>query len=638
MKYIKTGLLFGLLVVVGVLSQTNQAQAQYYGGYNYNYYNSYNYGRTPSLSVVRENNFDSYNVTVSNADMNSRVVLYARLQGSTLWSTTIDPIGYTDQSGYLRTTVSNLGLNNNNVEFKISVNGTESTVVSSGNYGGCNYNCGSPTGLSLSQNTLTLAVGQTQTVTIYNNNNYYNNYNNYYIASNSNSSVVSANVSGSQINLYGLTNGNSTISVCVSGNSYLNQGCATLYVTVSGGVVVGNITFSQNNINLSVNQNTNVSIYHSVFGDGAFYISSNSNYQVVEASISGSTLYLTGKSQGSATLSVCKYNTVACGQLYVMVNSSGSGNYGYLTFSPSNPTVSVGQTQTVTIYNNNNYYNNSYYISNNTSQAAVTASVSGNILSLYGLNAGNANITVCQTSGNMNCSVIYVTVTGSGQGYGSLYFSTTYLPQPSIGQYYSQQLVVSGGNSPYNFTLTSGSLPPGLYLSTTGQIYGTPQSNVFSTFSVRVSDIYGRSATQTLLLNPIGGSSVLGSSTYRNGQLISENGTVYIVYKNTKTGFISAYVFNGLGYSFNQVVNVGYTGLLDSGYTVSSKDASHPWGAWIKSGHTVYFVHELGLIPVPSYDVFLNNNGQDNLVVSANSYDFVRPMLSPMVFNDSRLR
>jgi hypothetical protein len=130
----------------------------------------------------------------------------------------------------------------------------------------------------------------------------------------------------------------------------------------------------------------------------------------------------------------------------------------------------------------------------------------------------------------------------------------------------------------------------------------------------------------------------LGSSTYRNGQLISENGTVYIVYKNTKTGFISAYVFNGLGYSFNQVVNVGYTGLLDSGYTVSSKDASHPWGAWIKSGHTVYFVHELGLIPVPSYDVFLNNNGQDNLVVSANSYDFVRPMLSPMVYNDSRLR
>jgi hypothetical protein len=52
----------------------------------------------------------------------------------------------------------------------------------------------------------------------------------------------------------------------------------------------------------------------------------------------------------------------------------------------------------------------------------------------------------------------------------------------------------------------------------------------------------------------------------------------------------------------------------------------------------VYFVHELGLIPVPTYEVFLSNGGADSLVVAANPYDFQLLMLSEMVMNDTRLR
>ena len=131
---------------------------------------------------------------------------------------------------------------------------------------------------------------------------------------------------------------------------------------------------------------------------------------------------------------------------------------------------------------------------------------------------------------------------------------------------------------------------------------------------------------------------MLGASTYANGQLISENGTVYIVYKNTKTGFASAKVFTSLGYKFANVWEVGSSGLINSGYVISNPYASHPWGSWVKSGSTVYFVHEQGLIPLPDWNTFLNNGGQASFIVNANSSDLRLPRLSPMTSNDFRLR
>jgi hypothetical protein len=239
------------------------------------------------------------------------------------------------------------------------------------------------------------------------------------------------------------------------------------------------------------------------------------------------------------------------------------------------------------------------------------------------------------------CNNLYVTVnSGTCYGsncYGSLYFTTTNLPQPTVSQYYSQQLQASGGSGSYTYYLNSGSLPAGLSLSTSGQIYGTPINTSPASFVIRVSDSYNRSATASLTLTPTGGT-VLGTTLYANGTLIRDNGTVYIVYKNTKTGFSNASAFRGLGFSFSQVSYVSTSGLSDSGYVVSTASASHPWGAWVKSGKVVYFVHADGLIPVPSAETFLNNGGVWGQVVNANTYDFARPILSVMEYNDSRLR
>jgi hypothetical protein len=125
---------------------------------------------------------------------------------------------------------------------------------------------------------------------------------------------------------------------------------------------------------------------------------------------------------------------------------------------------------------------------------------------------------------------------------------------------------------------------------------------------------------------------------YSNGQLINENGTVFIVYKNTKSGFANADVFKALGYSFKNVITVKNSGLTDSGYVVTKTNAQHPWGTWVKDGSTIYFVYESGLIPISSWSVFTGNGGKANYIVKANSYDLALTRLDVMTSNDSRLK
>ncbi|MGH9642488.1 MAG: putative Ig domain-containing protein [Terriglobales bacterium] len=64
-----------------------------------------------------------------------------------------------------------------------------------------------------------------------------------------------------------------------------------------------------------------------------------------------------------------------------------------------------------------------------------------------------------------------------------------------IGMAYNSALVVSGGTPPYTFSITSGSLPPGLTLNTsTGAITGTPtQAGTFN-FTAQVVDSTGTQA------------------------------------------------------------------------------------------------------------------------------------------------
>jgi Zn-dependent metalloprotease len=81
-----------------------------------------------------------------------------------------------------------------------------------------------------------------------------------------------------------------------------------------------------------------------------------------------------------------------------------------------------------------------------------------------------------------------------------LQITTESLASGQIGIAYSRDLAASGGTLPYRWQLDSGSLPPGLTLSTTGTISGTPTTVGSFNFMIRVADSAATPATATKLL------------------------------------------------------------------------------------------------------------------------------------------
>lgn len=75
-------------------------------------------------------------------------------------------------------------------------------------------------------------------------------------------------------------------------------------------------------------------------------------------------------------------------------------------------------------------------------------------------------------------------------------------PDGQVGIPYSHALVVTGGTPPYVFSITAGSLPPGLTITTdTGVINGTPTTAGIFTFTVMVTDAMGAFVSCTITIN-----------------------------------------------------------------------------------------------------------------------------------------
>lgn len=89
-------------------------------------------------------------------------------------------------------------------------------------------------------------------------------------------------------------------------------------------------------------------------------------------------------------------------------------------------------------------------------------------------------------------------------------FPTSFVwPNGANGVQYSTTITTTGGVQPVQYTLASGSLPPGLALNTAGTILGTPTSHGTSTFTINVTDNVGKtpnlvvtSPTYTITINP----------------------------------------------------------------------------------------------------------------------------------------
>jgi hypothetical protein len=65
--------------------------------------------------------------------------------------------------------------------------------------------------------------------------------------------------------------------------------------------------------------------------------------------------------------------------------------------------------------------------------------------------------------------------------------ATTSLPEGLVGASYSVALAASGGTGSYGWSVSSGTLPPGLTLAAGGTISGTPSAPGTSSFTVRAT-------------------------------------------------------------------------------------------------------------------------------------------------------
>ncbi|MDI1463405.1 fibronectin type III domain-containing protein [Catellatospora sp. KI3] len=116
----------------------------------------------------------------------------------------------------------------------------------------------------------------------------------------------------------------------------------------------------------------------------------------------------------------------------------------------------------------------------------------------------------------------------------------TFAPPPAGKAYtaYRHQLTVEGGTSPYTWSVSAGSLPDGISLApATGVLSGTPTVAGSFSFTVRVTDAVGQSATRqvTLVLAALGGlaisvpeSASLGTAGAGGGPVTGRLGVVTV--------------------------------------------------------------------------------------------------------------
>jgi hypothetical protein len=173
------------------------------------------------------------------------------------------------------------------------------------------------------------------------------------------------------------------------------------------------------------------------------------------------------------------------------------------TVSPNNAIISSGAklqfTATVT----------------NSADTAVIWSASAGTISSSGVftapkvsKATSVTVTATSAANPTKTATVAVTVqAGQGQTVAPLAIDTSSVSGAIMGSSYSAALKASGGQTPYLWTLASGTLPSGLTLSSGGALTGTPSKSGDFSFVVKASDSSNHQATQSYSLDVTGNTS-----------------------------------------------------------------------------------------------------------------------------------
>lgn len=255
---------------------------------------------------------------------------------------------------------------------------------------------------------------------------------------------TSAQYSNTQSIMLGNTDASGNLSATVNTQSYYISQNTPVYVVVNGynsqtltwpynyatSSSPSAITLNPSTVTLAASSTAQVTLSG---GTGNYIVTANTNPVSVQVGISGNILTITGSVAGMSTLTVCASNNTLCTTLPITVTGTASS----VSLSPSSLSLSIGQSNTVSILGGS-----ASYIAVPSNSSIVSTSLSGNMLTINALSTGTASVSVCATTGG--CSNLMVTV--ASQATSPFMISIPI----QIGQ--TMSLPLSGGNGVYTIS------------------------------------------------------------------------------------------------------------------------------------------------------------------------------------------
>jgi|GEM_PF-2117991 len=377
---------------------------------------------TPTSLSLSATTGDAVQISIAGAPNGN--ILLSFLPPGALNMTTV-AFGATDANGNFSSVISSggYGIPSGSPVFA-SINGVQSSTMLWPNF---------TSSLTLSQGSAQIAVGQSVAIT---------GTSTLILAANSLSSSIAAAVNGSNLSITGLSSGSGTVVVCG-----INVGCSSVIVAVGGQAGQTQITFNPNNVVLNSKETKAVAIFGG--SNNGYTVKSNSNAATVDAIIAGKSGFVTlyGKeTPGTAAVVICSQEaSTNCATLNITVLNNAVST---LSFSQNNVSLIPGLAQAVTVSGGPD---SNYYIYSNSNSGVVSATMSGNTLTVTGGgNAGTAVIKVCSAAISSSCGDLNITTNLN---------NTT--PSATVLAF-SQNVVVINKDDSFNVTVSGG--PGGTYV------------------------------------------------------------------------------------------------------------------------------------------------------------------------------
>jgi hypothetical protein len=233
------------------------------------------------------------------------------------------------------------------------------------------------------------------------------------------------------------------------------------------------------------------------------------------------------------------------------------------TSSLTNGTVGTAYSQTLTVTGGTTPY--SWTIASGTLPAGLSLSSNGVISGTPTTAGGPTSVTFKVTDANSLTATqsLSMTITTPPS------ITTNSLPSWTVGVAYSQTLAATGGMAPYAWTITSGTLPSGLYLNSSGVISGTPMTAGGPTsITFQVTDSTSKTANKSLSIT------INASTSIATGSL--PNGTVGVAYSQTLsvTGGTSPYTWSITSGSLPAGLSLNSSGVISGTPTTAGGPTS----------------------------------------------------------------